>query len=77
MPLARLIRWMALSHPLFLFALLVFDFGAGLAYAQTQPQTDPAAKNILILHAYEGRAPVFLGTDKGLSNALQSGGIAI
>jgi PAS domain S-box-containing protein len=76
MPLARQIRWMALCHPLFLFILLVFDPGAGLAHAQTQPQSDLAAKDILVLHAHEGNVPVFLGTDKGVSNTLQSGGIS-
>ena len=76
MPFARQIRWMAFCHLLFLFTLPVFDPGAGLAHAQTQPQTDLIAKNILVLHAYEGNAPIFLGTDKGVSNTLQSGGIS-
>ena len=76
MRLVRQIRWMALFHPLFLFTLLVFDPGAGLAHAQTQPQTELAAKNILVLHSYEANAPVFLGTDKGVSDTLQSGGIS-
>ena len=77
MPLARQIRWMALCHPLFLFTLLVFDFGAGLAHAQTQPQTDLAGKNILILHAFESNVPIFELTDGGLRAALDAGGVGI
>jgi PAS domain S-box-containing protein len=76
MPLVRQIRWMALCHFLFLFPLPVFDPCAGLAHAQTQPQTHPVTKTILVLHAHEGNAPVFLGTDKGVSNTLESGGIS-
>ena len=45
------------------------------AFAQPKPQVDLTGKNILILHSHETNAPVFLGTDKGLSNTLQSGGI--
>jgi PAS domain S-box-containing protein len=74
-PLARQIRWMALCHILFLLTLLVFDPGAGLAHAQIQPQTDLAAKNILVLHAHEANAPIFVATDKGVSNTLLSAGI--
>jgi hypothetical protein len=73
----RLVResgWTALCHLLFWFTLPVFDPGAGLAHAQ--PQTELAARNILVLHAYEGQAPVFLETDKGVSDTLQSGGIS-
>jgi len=46
-----------------------------LAFAQSQPQIDLTQKNVLILHSFEGNAPVFMGTDKGLSNTLQYGGI--
>ena len=45
------------------------------ALAQSQPQIDLTQKNVLILHSFEGNAPVFMGTDKGLSNTLQYGGI--
>ena len=45
------------------------------ALAQSEPKVDLTGKNILILHSHEGNAPVFLETDKGLSNTLQSGGI--
>jgi len=44
-------------------------------HAQSQPQVALAGKNILILHSHEGNAPVFLGTDKRLSQTFQSGGI--
>jgi len=44
-------------------------------HAQTQPQDPLSGKNVLILHSHEANAPVFLGTEKGLSNALQSDGI--
>jgi len=37
-------------------------------------QSDLAGKNILVLHAHEANAPVFLGTDKGLSNAFAPAG---
>ena len=77
MPLARRIRWMALCYPLFLFTLLVLDFGAALAEAQNQPQSDPAAKNILVLHAFESNVPIFELTDGGLRAALDAGGVGI
>jgi hypothetical protein len=32
-------------------------------------------KRVLILHSHEANAPVFIGTDKGLLTALESGGI--
>jgi signal transduction histidine kinase len=35
-----------------------------------------ASKKVLILHSHEANAPVFVGTDKGLSDTLQSGGIS-
>ena len=35
-----------------------------------------AGKNVLVLHSDEANAPVFLETDKGLSDTLQSGGIS-
>ena len=76
MRLVRQIGWTAFFHLLFWFTLLVFDSGVGMAHARTQPQTELAARNILVLHAYEGRAPVFLETDKGVSDTLQSGGIS-
>lgn len=75
MPLTLPTRWAALLYSFFWITLPVFDPGVGLAHAQPQPQTALAAKNILVLHAFEGNAPVFLGTDKGVSDTLQSSGI--
>jgi hypothetical protein len=48
---------------------------SGPVHAQSQPQAALAGKNVLILHSHEANAPVFLGTDKGLSKTFQSGGI--
>jgi PAS domain S-box-containing protein len=45
------------------------------AYAREHPQVGLTRKNILILHSHEANAPVFVGTDKGLSTTLESGGI--
>ncbi len=44
-------------------------------HTQSQPQVDLTKKNVLILHSYEANRPVSLGTDKGLSDTLRSGGI--
>jgi PAS domain S-box-containing protein len=46
------------------------------AHSQTQPRVDLTGKNVLILHSHEANAPVFLDTDKGLSDTLSSGGIS-
>ena len=75
MPLALPTRWAALLYSFFWITLPVLDPGVGLVHAQTQPQIALAGKNILVLHAFEGNAPVFLGTDKGVSDTLQSSGI--
>lgn len=61
--------------PVFLFTLLVCT--PSPTVAQDKPQVPPGRKNVLVLHAHESKAPVFVGTDKGLSDTLQSGGIAI
>ena len=47
-----------------------------MSHAQGQPQTDLETKNILVLHAFEANAPVFVGTDRGLLKTLESGGIS-
>ena len=62
--------------PLCFFILIGNGPCAGVSYAQMQPQTDMETKNILILHAFEANVPVFVGTDKGLSTTLESGGIS-
>jgi PAS domain S-box-containing protein len=54
--------------------LLIWQLGA-VAIAQTQPKVDLSGKNILVMHAFEGNIPVFLGTDKGLANTLESVGV--
>ncbi|OPY86596.1 MAG: Sensor histidine kinase TmoS [Syntrophaceae bacterium PtaU1.Bin231] len=51
--------------------LPVFLGVSGFSHAQTEL----AGKTVLILHAHEANAPIFLGTDRGLSKALQAGGI--
>lgn len=76
MPLVRQIRWLALRYLLLLLSLVAFDPGAGLAYAQTQLQTDLGSKNILVLHAFESNVPVFWDTDEGISDTLLSGGVS-
>jgi two-component system, LuxR family, sensor kinase FixL len=59
--------------PVFVFLLL--SGGPCTTLAQAQPPGLPAEKNILILHAHEANVPIFEKTDKGLSTALQSGGV--
>ena len=63
--------------PSFFFLMLACPSCAGMAHAQTQPQATLEAKNILVLHAHEAQAPVFLNTDKGLSTTLQAGGVPL
>jgi len=60
-----------------LCAVLVFMiFGScGSCLAQSPPPADLSGKHVLILHAHEANAPIFLGTDKGVLNTLQAGGI--
>jgi formate hydrogenlyase transcriptional activator len=60
---------------LFLSILLSLEPGAGPACAQAEPQNPLEGKKVLILHALEPMVPVFEKTDRGLSAALQSGGI--
>ena len=67
---------MKLCFPLcFLIVFFNGPFG-GVAHAQVQSQTGLETKNILVLHAFEANVPVFVGTDKGLSTTLESGGIS-
>jgi PAS domain S-box-containing protein len=56
----------------FCLAILFLIFGS---CGSVLAQSDLALKKILILHSHEGNAPVFLGTDMGLSKMLQAGGI--
>lgn len=57
------------------FFLLICGFCTGAAHAQVQAQRPLEAKKILILHAHEAGAPVFVETDRGLLKTLESGGI--
>jgi PAS domain S-box-containing protein len=75
MPKARRIRWNLLYSAFFFLLLPVCELWTGLVCAQGQPQPSMETKNILILHSHEANAPVFLGTDRGLSATLESGGI--
>jgi len=45
------------------------------AFAQTKSQVDLSGKSVLVLHAHEASAPLFVDTDKGLLTTLESGGI--
>jgi PAS domain S-box-containing protein len=58
-----------------LLMVLIWQISAS-AFAQAQPLVDLTGKNVLVLHAHEANAPVFVETDKGLSSTLQSGGIS-
>jgi PAS domain S-box-containing protein len=68
---------MTLCYFLCFFILLAYGPGAGLAHSQTQFQNPLENKNVLILNAFESNVPAFEKTNKGLSAALQSGGIGI
>ena len=77
MPPARQIKWTKLWGPL-CFCIMSFNGLCDLvANAQAQASAGLEAKNILILHSHEANAPVFLGTDRGLLSALESGGISL
>lgn len=76
MPTARLNRWMTLCY-LFCFFITVFNgLCPGVTHAQVQSQTGLETKSILVLHSFEGNAPIFRRTDKGFSDRLSSGGIS-
>lgn len=65
-------RW---CYPLCFLFLLCHGLCAGVTHAQVQSLDGLKSKNILVLHSHEANAPVFLGTDRGLLSALESGGI--
>lgn len=77
MPPVRRIRWMTSRYLLWLLLLLANGPCPGLARAQGHPQTALEAKNVLILHAHEANAPVFVKTDEGMARVLQRAGIPI
>ena len=69
-----------LMHPFwstFLLVILLICKSSSLVCAQTQPRTALETKNVLVLHSFEPMAPVFLGTDEGLTKTLLDGGIPI
>ncbi len=52
----------------FCVAILFLIFGScGSSLAQSQPPVDLTGKNVLVFHSFEGNAPIFLGTDKGIT----------
>ena len=69
----RKLMIVSLLH-IILIVLLMGQLSAP-SFAQVQPSVDLPRKNVLVLHAFEGNAPVFLDTDKGLSDTLLSGGV--
>jgi hypothetical protein len=63
----------ALTFCLALSFLSAAPCGSGQAQAQTP--VDLSGKYVLILHAHEANAPIFMGTDRGFVKTLQAGGI--
>lgn len=76
MRLGAHIRWKAFLFRLLCYTSLVFAASVESGHAQSRPETESSEKTILVLHAYEGNAPVFWETDKGLSDTLLSGGVS-
>lgn len=56
---------------------VLFAYGAWAADAQTQPPGSLGGKNVLVLHAFEGHAPVFAQTNNGLLKVLVAGGLPL
>ena len=73
-PPVRLKRWMKLC---LILCLLCNGPCGGVAYAQVQSQTGLQTKNVLVLHAFESNVPILELTDRGLREALESGGVGI
>jgi len=71
------IRCLTMCYSLFFFILIGFGPDAGPTHAQVQPQNPLQHKNVLILNAFESNIPAFENTNRGLSAALQTGGIGI
>jgi PAS domain S-box-containing protein len=76
MPTVRLKRWVKLFFLLCFFILIFNGPWVGVNNAQVRLQTGLETKSILLLHSFEGNAPIFLETDNGLSGRLLSGGIS-
>lgn len=73
----RRIRWIMFCYPIFFSIWLAWCFCVGPAYAQAHPENALKGKNVLILNAFESNMPAFEKTNRGISAALQSGGIGI
>jgi PAS domain S-box-containing protein len=81
-PVGETERWIVPDHrigsrgfrlPLSLFILLALAPCAG--GGQAPPPDALGTKNILVLNSHETNMPVFVGTERGLSTTLQSGGM--
>jgi PAS domain S-box-containing protein len=68
-------KFLKLRPSLLLFVL--FSCGTCAAGAQTQPLGALGEKNVLVLHAFDSHAPVFVQTDGGLSKTLLAGGVPL
>ena len=55
--------------------IILFFGGTYAAGAQARPPDALSTKNILVLNSHETNMPVFVGTERGLSTTLQSGGM--
>ena len=60
-----------------LFSFILLAYAPRSALAQARPQVPPDEKNVLILHAFESNMPLHIRTDRGLTAALESGGIGV
>ncbi|MCU0559082.1 MAG: ATP-binding protein [Desulfobacterales bacterium] len=67
---------MTLCFPFFFFITASYGPCLSVTHAQVESPTGIETKRILILHSFEGNAPIFQITDKGLSGRLSSGGIS-
>ena len=67
--------FLKLCSPLLLFVL--FSWATCAAGAQTQPTGALGEKSVLVLHAFDSHAPVFVQTDSGLSKTLLAGGVPL
>jgi PAS domain S-box-containing protein len=65
----------AIFGPLYLL-LLICQLSAPV-FAQTKPEVDLRGKSVLILHDLEFNVPILVATNRGLMEALETGGIGI
>jgi PAS domain S-box-containing protein len=75
--MARACRYGFLKHSLPLLLFVLFSWGTCAAGAQTQPTGALSTKSVLVLHAFDSHAPVFVQTDSGLSKTLLAGGVPL